>query len=200
MSMEEIERTSPRDRHLDCEVGISTAERRWYAVFTMPQNEKSVVRHLDIREIETFLPTYETVRVWRNRQRVKIVLPLFPTYLFVRIAARERVKVLQSPGVLQIVGSGRELVPLPDSEIELLRCGVSSQRVEPYCDLVVGEQVRIKSGIMRGVQGTLVRKSAAFKFVLTLRLINQHAALEVDPEMLEPVQVGTEEYYRLAQA
>ena len=73
------------------------SERNWYAVFTLPQNEKSAAKHLDIRDIETFLPTYETVRVWKNRQRVKTILPLFPTYLFVRINRWERVKVLGVP-------------------------------------------------------------------------------------------------------
>jgi len=160
--------------------------RNWYAVFTVPQNEKSVVRHLNLREVESFLPTYETVRVWKNRQRMKIVLPLFPSYLFVHINSRERAKVLQSPGVLHIVGNGRESVPLPDPEIEFLRTGLRDQRIEPYREFFVGEKVRIKSGVMQGVCGTLVRKSGGFRFVLTLELINQHVAAQVDAEDLEP--------------
>jgi transcription antitermination factor NusG len=163
------------------------AQRRWYAVFTVPKNEKSVVRHLDLREIESFLPTYETVRVWKNRQRVKTILPLFPTYLFVHISGRERIRVLESPGVLQIVGNGRESIALEDSDIDLLRTGVSGKRVEPYRELVIGEKVRIRNGLMQGVQGTLVRKGSGLRFVLTLGLINQHAAIQVDAEDLEPV-------------
>jgi transcription antitermination factor NusG len=95
-------------------------ERSWYAVFTLPQNEKSVVKHLALREVETFLPTYETVRVWKNRQRVRTVLPLFPTYLFVRINCRQRTRVLESPGVIHIVGNSREHVPVPDSAIAFI--------------------------------------------------------------------------------
>jgi hypothetical protein len=57
-------------------------ERNWFAVFTVPQNERSVVRHLDVRNVESFLPTYESKRVWKNRQKVTIMAPLFPTYLF----------------------------------------------------------------------------------------------------------------------
>jgi transcription antitermination factor NusG len=162
-------------------------DRHWYAVYTVPQHEKSALKQLDIREIESFLPTYETVRVWKNRQRMKLILPLFPTYLFVHINSGERVKVLQSPGVLQIVGNSRGNVPLPDSEVEFLRSGFCRQRIEPYCDLVIGEKVRIKSGVMLGLQGTLVRKSNNLRFVLTLELINQHAAIQVDAEDLEPI-------------
>ena len=162
-------------------------DRNWYAVYTVPQHEKSALKQLDMREIESFLPTYETVRVWKNRQRMKLILPLFPTYLFVHIDSRERAKVLQSPGVLQIVGNSRGCVPLPDSEVEFLRSDFCRQRIEPYRDLVIGEKVRIKSGVMQGLQGTLVRKSNSMRFVLTLELINQHAAIQVAAEDLEPI-------------
>jgi hypothetical protein len=54
-------------------------DRNWYAVYTVPQHEKSVLKQLGIREIETSPPTYETVRAGKNRQRVKLVLPLFLT-------------------------------------------------------------------------------------------------------------------------
>jgi len=168
-------------------VSALDSDRKWYAVFTFPQNEKSVVRHLEMRDVESFLPTYETLRVWKNRQRVKTILPLFPTYLFVRIEWRERVKVLQSPGVVQIVGGCKDSAALQDSEIELLRIGLHGRKVEPYRELVVGERVRIKSGLMEGVEGTLVRKCNGVRFVLTLALINQHAAIEVDADALELV-------------
>lgn len=164
-----------------------SADRRWYAVFTLPQNEKSAARQLALREVESFLPTYETVRVWKNRQRVRTVLPLFPSYLFVHINCRQRGKVLQSPGVIHIVGNNREQVPVPDAEIELLRSGVRGRNMEPYRELVVGKKVRIKSGAMQGLQGILVRKGNGLRFVLALEMINQFAAIEVGAEDLEYV-------------
>ena len=160
-------------------------QRRWYAVFTVPQNEKSVVRHLDLRSVESFVPTYETIRVWKNRQRVTTVLPLFPCYVFVHINHRERVKVLGSPGVLRMVGNGRQYVPLEEADIELLRSGLSGRKLEPFQELVIGEKVRIKAGLLQGVEGTLVRKNSSLRFVLSLELINQHAAVEVDADALE---------------
>jgi transcription antitermination factor NusG len=161
-------------------------ERRWFATFTLPQNEKSVLKQLDLRKVESFLPTYETVRVWKNRQRKKITLPLFPTYLFVRITRAERGKVLECPGVLQIVGNHREPLPLHDSEVELLRSDFCRRKFEPFRELVIGEKVRIKSGVLQGVQGTLVRRSGGQRFVLTIEMINQHAAIEVNAEDMEP--------------
>ncbi len=166
----------------------ANCDRNWYAVFTYPQHEKSVARQLDMREIEFFLPTYETTRVWKNRQRRKLALPLFPTYLFVHITSSQRTKVLQSPGVLRIIGNGKESIALPTSEIDFLRSGFCRERAEPFRELVVGETVRIKNGVMQGVEGTLVRRSDSMRFVLTLKLINQHAAVQVNAEDLEPVE------------
>src|ERR1700721_2399692 len=89
-------------------LGEQQGLRRGHAVFTLPQNQKSVVKHLEIRGIESFLPTYETIRLWKNRQRKTIVLPLFPTYLFARIGSEERTKGLLAPGVMGIEGKNLE--------------------------------------------------------------------------------------------
>ncbi len=186
MNQQPSEESCEAEASLNPAMPDALSRRRWYAVFTVPQNEKSVVKHLGMRGVESFLPTYETVRVWKNRQRMKIFLPLFPGYLFVHINSRERVKVLQSPRVLHIVGNRREPLPLPDPEIEFLRSALSKQKIEPYRELVTGEKVRIKNGMMEGVRGTLVRKSGGMRFVLTLELINQHASIEVNGEDLEP--------------
>jgi transcription antitermination factor NusG len=163
-------------------------ERRWYAVYTVPQNEKSVVKHLDVRQIESFLPTYESIHRWNNGQRKKVVLPLFPTYLFVRIQAEDRSTVLSAPGIIRIVGNSHGPVALASSDIDFLRSDFCKQRVEPFRELVVGQRVRIKGGPMQGVQGVLVRRKDSLRFVLTLELINQHAAVEVAAEELEPFQ------------
>jgi len=171
---------------MNSELSLANA-RKWYAVFTVPRSEKSAIRHLDLRHIESFLPTYETLQVWKNRQRKRIIHPLFPSYLFVHIHRHERAGVLQSPGVLQIVGTSRESLPLQDSEIEFLRTNCRGKKLEPYRELLVGERVRIKSGALQGVHGVLVRRNNSLRFVLTLELINQHAAIEVEAKDLESV-------------
>lgn len=187
MNLQAIGRQLGRQVSLPPSMPNAECNRNWYAVFTYPQHEKSAAKQLEMREIESFLPTYQTVRVWKNRQRMKIVLPLFPTYLFVHISFAQRAKVLQTPGVIHIVGNGRESIALPDPEIEILRSGFYGQRIEPFRELVIGTKVRIKSGVMQGVEGTLVRRSDSMRFVLTLKLINQHAAIQVSAEDLEPI-------------
>jgi len=161
--------------------------RDWLALFTIPQHEQSVVRQLELRHIESYLPVCESTHVWKNRQRVKVLKPLFPTYVFACVGGSERSAIYRSPGVLRIVGNSQGPIAIPSEEIEFLRSDFCRQRVEPYRELVVGQKVRIKSGTMQGVQGVLVRKKDSLRFVLTLELINQHAAVEVAAEELEPV-------------
>jgi transcription antitermination factor NusG len=163
------------------------ANRKWYAVYTMPRSERSVAKHLDMYRIESFLPTCESVHVWKNRQRVRVVQPLFPSYLFVRIQNAERSTVLRSPVALQIVGNCHGPSPVADSEIDFLRSDFCKHRVEPYLELAMGKKVRVKTGPMQGVQGVLVQKRNSLRFVLKIELINQCAAVEVTADELEAV-------------
>ena len=162
-------------------------EPEWFAVYTLPQNERAVLRQLEVRQVEAFLPTYEVVKIWRNRQRVTLTRPLFPAYLFVRLDRRERVRVLEAPGVLSIVGNSRGPLPLDTNEIECLRSEVGRSRLEPFGEIPIGSRVRVKCGPLEGVEGTLVHRKNGFRFVLTVELINQSAALEIAPEDLEPI-------------
>ena len=64
-------------------------EARWYAAYTIANHEKRVAKQLEQKSVEHFLPLYDSVRRWKDR-RVKLQLPLFPGYLFVRIPLSER--------------------------------------------------------------------------------------------------------------
>ena len=159
---------------------------RWFAVYTTPRHEKHVSEILAERQIETFLPLYKTTRQWKKSRPVVLELPLFPTYVFVRIARQARGAVLGMPGVLSIVGSSKEAWPLPDFEIDALRSGLLERKIEPHPYLVVGERVRIMAGVMTGVEGVLVRKKNDLRVVLSLDTIMRSVAVEVNAGDIEP--------------
>lgn len=171
---------------LPCDID-SQLISKWFAVYTMPKCEQSVRRLLDFRQIESFLPTFEVQRAWKNRQRVKLQRPLFPSYVFVHINPRQRAAVLGAQNALRIVGNSHGPLPIPDQEIEFLRSDFCTKRVEPYLDLVVGTRVRVRSGPMEGLEGTLVEKRNNLRFVFTVAMINQHAAIEIQADELETV-------------
>jgi transcription antitermination factor NusG len=166
---------------------VSDSALQWFAAYTTPRHEKHVSEVLAERNIESFLPLYRTVRQWKKSSPVTLELPLFPCYLFVRINRAARGTVLSLPGVVSIVGSPKEPWPLPRLEVEALRLGARLGKAEPHPYLRVGERVRIKSGLMAGVEGILVRKKNEFRFVLTLEAIMRSVAVEVDASELEVV-------------
>lgn len=159
----------------------------WLAVYTSSRHEKRVAKQLSLREIENFLPLIEKQHHWSKRSTVSLELPLFPNYLFVRIAPPQRIAVLNVPGVLGIVGRGPIPSSLPDAEIDRLRQGIKLGKLEPHPYPATGERVRIKAGPMAGMEGVLLRKKNELRLVLTLDLIQRSVAVEIDAHDVEPV-------------
>jgi transcription antitermination factor NusG len=167
-------------------VSVSTSQSpRWFALYTASHHEKHVSLQLQDRQVESYLPTYRTVRSWKNRTNVVLELPLFPSYVFVRIRPSDKTRVLSVPGALSLVGSRREAWPLPDFEIEALRAGVHQRKPEPHHYLTVGERARIKSGALAGMEGILLAKRNGFRVVLSLEQIMRGVSVEVELNELE---------------
>lgn len=171
------------------ECNAQLPERNWYAISTLPRNEHSVAKYLDANRIESFLPTCESVRRWKNRQSITVTEALFPTYVFARIHKSEQSSVLRSPGVRRIVGNHKGPIALSSSEVEFLRTRSLDKTIETFKEPAIGERVRIRRGPMQGLEGTLVRKKSSLRFVLTLELINQSAALEVTADEIELISL-----------
>jgi len=159
----------------------------WYAICSTPRHEKRIHEYLSFRNLECFLPLYRSVHRWKNGCKHVIELPLFPGYLFVKIGLRQKIRVLEIPGVLSFVGTKVEPAPLSDFEIETLRSGLHLKKFTPYSDLVVGEKVRIKAGPLTGLSGVLVRTTNGLRVVITLDMINQSVAVELDAADVEPL-------------
>jgi hypothetical protein len=85
-----------RTRLLTRELPGDFCESHWYVAQTCARHEKRIAEQLNVRGIEHFLPLYEMVSQWKDR-RVKLQLPLFPGYIFVRVPLQERLQVLEIP-------------------------------------------------------------------------------------------------------
>jgi transcription antitermination factor NusG len=158
----------------------------WYAAYTSAQHEKRVAADLGMRGVENFLPLYSSVRHWKDR-RVRLDLPLFPGYVFVHLALRERLRVLKVPGVAKLVGFGGLPVALPDEQVCALRAGLNGHlRAQPHPYLAVGRRVKVVRGPLQGGEGILIRKKGVFRVVLSLELIMRSVIVEVDSADVEP--------------
>ncbi len=160
----------------------------WYAAYTYANHEKKTAAEISRRGVESFLPVYHAVRRWSDR-RVEIEMPLFPGYVFVRLALRDRLRVLQVPGVAKLVGFGGSPAALPDEQVEALRAGLDGQlRAEPHPYLTVGRRVRVRSGPFEGLKGIVVRRNNRCRLVISLELIQRSMAVEVEEASLETLR------------
>jgi transcription termination/antitermination protein NusG len=164
-------------------------EESWYAIRTRPRFEKKVLGELKQKDVEAFLPLSTSTRQWSDRQ-AKIRVPIFPGYVFVRIAASlaNRVAVLRTNGVLNFVGPRDVGVPIADEEIESVRAIVDhGAPFEPYPYLHEGDKVCIRGGPLDGVTGTLEAINGDKSLVISVNLIQRSLAMRVEGFRVEPV-------------
>jgi len=160
---------------------------RWYAAYTRANHEKRVAEQLGARQTEHFLPQYESVRRWKDR-RMTLQLPLFPGYVFVQIALRDRLRVLQIPGVARLVGFNGIPTALPEEDIRAIRTCVSRGcQIQPHPYVQVGRRARVNAGPLQGLEGIVIRKKNGMRFVISLDLINRSVAVEIAAKDLERV-------------
>jgi transcription antitermination factor NusG len=164
-------------------------ESSWWALYTRHQHEKVVAEMLLAKGLEVFLPLYESVRRWKDRSKL-LSLPLFPCYVFVRGAVNRRLQVVSTPGVHMVLSRGERVATIPDGEIEAIRRSVEGPfRVEPHPFLKCGEQVRVTRGSLAGVEGILLRKKGWYRLILSVQMLAQSVAVEIDASDVEPATV-----------
>lgn len=171
-------------------VANDLARTEWYAAYTKHQHEKQVAQQFTRKGLEAFLPLYESARRWQDRTK-NVQLPLFPCYVFVRMNLRSKLDVLATRGVFWLVGSRGFASAVPECEIGALRTLVAgSTRVEPHPYLTQGERVRVRSGPLAGIEGIFVRSKGRCRVVLSVPLLMQSAAVEVEVSLLERIPAG----------
>lgn len=168
---------------------ISRVEARveWFVLRTHPRHEKCVAERARSRQVESFLPLYRSVRYWKDRRK-ELELPLFPGYVFVHTTVAERRSILQVPGVVEFVTFNGQPTAVPEIEMDALRRSVTgTAAIEPFSYLKTGRRVRVRGGPLAGITGILVAKKRRWRFVLSIELIQQSVAVEVDACDLEPI-------------
>ena len=169
------------------DLGTST---QWYAVQTRSNFETIVTRELSTKGIENYCPAVEELHRWADRKKL-VHRPVFPGYVFARFAdvGSTRQMVRQTNGAVRILGTCEKIEPVPDSEINsirrLLKSGHSCYSHPFFQD---GEMVRVKRGVLKDVEGKLVRVKNRTRLVLSVNLLCNSIAVEVDASDVEVVR------------
>src|ERR1700723_357279 len=166
----------------------------WYAVLTRSRQERVATLMLEYMMIANFLPLLSQERRWSDRKQM-VNLPLFPGYVFVRIARSSelQLRVLKIPGVVGFVRNQTGPLPVPDREIEDVRAVLSHGiGCSPYPFLKAGDRVRVVRGALVGLEGTLIRCGSQSKLVISVEMIQRSVSIDVALSSVEPVSRAME--------
>jgi transcription antitermination factor NusG len=162
--------------------------KRWCALYTRARHEKQVDQRLQQCGVECFLPLLKVLSRWKDRKKM-VQKPLFPGYLFVRIAQDQILQVLGMKGVVRILGPElKRPSEVPESEIQAIRTLTENgSKVDPYPYLKVGRLVRVKYGPLKGLEGLLVKKRARHRLVISVGVLRRSVATEICAGDVEPL-------------
>jgi transcription antitermination factor NusG len=150
-----------------------------------PRHEKVVARSLESKGYVEFLPL--VTRHHRSGGRIQTAdVPLFPGYVFCSFDPSNRLPVLTTPGVYQIVGTSQGITPVDRTEIESIRAMIGAgMQPEPCTYLNIGDVVTLSRGPIRGVTGTLENLRGRDRLIVSITLLQRSVSVEVDRAWVE---------------
>jgi transcription antitermination factor NusG len=130
---------------------------------------------------------YKTRRQWTDRVKV-MDLPLFSGYVFCHLVEPRFLPILETPGVVKVVGTGAKPVPVEHHEMAALhRIAGSGQETMPWPYLSVGQRVRMRAGALKDIEGILTNADGRDRVVVNIDLLQRSVAVSVERLDLEPV-------------
>jgi transcription antitermination factor NusG len=162
----------------------------WFAIMAKTCREKTASLLLENAGYECFVPTSKYMRRWSDRMK-EIEVPLFPGYFFCRMNPHNRLPVLMTPGVIQIVGVGKAPRPVDEEEVAAIqRAAKSGLPTMPWPYVEIGHTVRIEEGPLRGLTGIVFKIKSGVKLVLSVSLLQRSVAVEIDRRWISAAQGG----------
>ncbi|TZF84459.1 UpxY family transcription antiterminator [Pedobacter sp. BS3] len=145
-----------------------TLEKKWHVVFTRPRWEKKVADLLTKADIENYCPTTRVKRQWSDRKKI-IIEPLFKSYVFVRVAEKQKWEVVNNMGVIDYVYYlGKPAIVRPQ-EIEEIKRFLNRHEYVRVGEATInaGDKVKINSGVFKDLEAEVTSRKGQ-KIVLNI--------------------------------
>ena len=161
----------------------------WYLGYCKARQEDVAARGLTEQGYSVYLPKVR-VRKRRPGGRVDVDEPLFPRYLFVALTSEEQsiAPIQYTAGVQKLVKFGHLYMSVSDEIVTSIKLredpGIGLHRFE-LPKVSKGDPVRIRSGVLAGIDAVFEKKSGKDRVVVLLELLGQQTRAEVAIEELE---------------
>ena len=168
------------------EESVSDFPGVWWVAHTKSRNEKALAQDLIQKQVSYFLPMSWKIRRQRGRT-IRCLLPLFGGYLFFCGEENQRIEVLRTnrvANIIQVKDQQRLLRELLQIE-KTIRAGAV---LTPHKYIKAGQHCRVTAGPLAGLQGIVLKTKSATHLVLQIDMLGQAASVEVDTDMIEEVE------------
>lgn len=158
--------------------------RRWWLVHVKPRQEKKLAEQLMLRSIPHYLPVIKCTAITRGRTRLTRS-PLFPGYLFLWVDSAQRRAALETNRLVAThrVGNQHEISEQLWNLADLIEKGVPLSVEER---MATGHRVRVKSGILKDKQGTIVKRGGKTRLFVFVNELLGGVSVEIEQHLLEP--------------
>lgn len=157
----------------------------WFALRVKSNYERMTATALRAQGYEELVPTFSRFANGRGSQKVAAI-PLFRGYVFCQFNVRKRLPILMTPGVLHIVGIGKEPVPIDREEMSsIVKIAQCKRTAEPHVFLPAGTRVRVTSGPLMGARGIIAASRLGTRLIASLTLLQRSIAVEINPDWIE---------------
>ncbi len=166
--------------------------KKWYAIYTRSKAEKRVFESLSRNGFQAFLPTIKRLRQWSDRKKM-VEEPLFRSYVFIHIEEKNLYNALNVFGALKFVAFERKAVAIPERQIEAIKHYLEDPEDENDAgvEFSKGQLVRVKSGAMEGLIGTLINIKNKHRLEVMIDAIGQVIRLNIARSRVEPLEPET---------
>ena len=140
-------------------------ELPWHVAYTKPKAEKKVFKSLSDFGFQCYFPLSRVRRKWSDRFKW-VEVPVFRSYLFVRIPREKMSEALRIPGMLTFLFLDGKPAVVREEEIELIKKflrdypGATARSVSDengkMSALVPGATIQINAGLLMGQEGKVL--------------------------------------------
>jgi len=157
---------------------------RWVAFYTLSRREKDLMRKLQAAGVPFYGPMVRR-RLHSPGGRVRAsYVPLFPGYVFSLVDDEQRRAALATNTVARWIPIVDERM-LVDDLRAIKRLIDTEKPLTPEARIEPGQLVRVRTGALRGLEGTVVKRHGADRLVVAVRFLNQGASIELEDVDLE---------------
>jgi len=155
----------------------------WWVAHTKSRNEKALAQDLISKQVNYFLPMTWKVRRRRGRT-IRSLLPLFSGYLFFCGEEDQRIELLRTNRVANLIVV-KDQQRLLDELFQIERALRAGAPLVPHRYLKAGRHCRVIGGALTGLQGIVVRTQTATRLVLQVDILGRATSVEIDADMIE---------------